>query len=90
MRWRVRLYCGHIVETRRHYTFVNPTAAGSSSMRCPDCGMDPARIVAFEPIGLVVPQPAAPVTPPVVRRPSRAELEQRVRDLEAELRARAD
>ena len=55
-------------------------------MRCPDCGIDPARIVALEPIDLVAPQPAAPVTPPVVR-PSRAELERRIRDLEAELAA---
>jgi hypothetical protein len=53
MRWRVRLYCGHIVETERHREFRRPTDAGSGSMRCPVCGLDPAAIVAYEPVGIV-------------------------------------
>jgi hypothetical protein len=53
LRWRVRLYCGHIVETERHRDYRRPTDAGSSSMRCPVCGLDPAAIVAHEPLGIV-------------------------------------
>jgi hypothetical protein len=90
MRWRVRLYCGHIVETRRHYTFAKPTEAGSSSMRCPDCDRGPASIVAFEPVGLVEPQNVPAAAAPQARRPSRVELERRIRDLEAQLAAAGD
>src|SRR4029453_6689360 len=53
MRWRVRLDCGHIVETERHREFRRPTDAGSSSMHCPVCSLDPAAIVAYEPVGIV-------------------------------------
>ncbi|MCX5303191.1 hypothetical protein OG304_06960 [Streptomyces sp. NBC_00160] len=34
MRWRVRLYCGHIIETEAHYTYPDPLAAGSCVRRC--------------------------------------------------------
>ncbi len=44
MRWRVRLYCGHVVTTSRHCTIEDPTQHGASSMRCPECGKDPACI----------------------------------------------
>jgi hypothetical protein len=84
MRWRVRLYCGHIVETRRHCEVEQPKAHGSSSMRCPDCGMDPAAIVAYEPIGTLG-KPPAVVTAPQPKRPTRKALEERVAQLEAEL-----
>jgi hypothetical protein len=82
MRWRVRLYCGHIVETRRHRTVEQPTMHGSSSMACPKCGKDPSYIVAYEPLGLV---DERPLPPPAPRRATRAQLEQRIRELEAEL-----
>lgn len=68
MRWRVRLYCGHITETIRHVTFEEPIMAGSSSTNCADCGMAPARIVAWEPIGLKVDPPAADRRPRLDRR----------------------
>jgi hypothetical protein len=68
MRWRVRLYCGHIVETRRHCTIDAPTRHGSSSMPCRECGMDPAQIVAYEPLGMAAKPPWA--TAP--RRPHQA------------------
>jgi len=42
LRWRVRLFCGHIVEACRHYEMKRPTDHGCSSERCPECGMDPA------------------------------------------------
>lgn len=86
MRWRVRLYCGHIVETQRHRENAKPILHGSSSMKCPECGKDPSGIVAFEPIGLVgqppfSPKAAASRSP---KRPTRAELERRVAALERE------
>ncbi|MFD8512246.1 hypothetical protein ACFV27_14275 [Streptomyces antimycoticus] len=85
MRWRVRLYCGHIVETRRHRENGKPTLHGSSSMQCPECGKDPSVIVAFEPIGLAG-DPLAPPTPVTSLRPkrlTRAELERRVAALQS-------
>lgn len=86
MRWRVRLYCGHIVETRRHREKGKPTLHGSSSMKCPECGKDPSGIVAFEPIGLAgqAPSPPKPAASPPPKKPTRAELERRVAALERE------
>lgn len=86
MRWRVRLYCGHIVETRRHRDVDQPRAHGSSSMRCPECGMDPARIVAYEPLGSLG-KPPTVATALQPKRPTRKALEERVAQLEAELGA---
>lgn len=86
MRWRVRLYCGHIAETRRHCTLREPTMHGSSSMRCPECGKDPAVIVAYEPLGLLARSPHGDVPcEPRPSKPSRAQLERRVAELEAEV-----
>lgn len=65
MRWRVRLFCGHIVEARRHYEMEGPTDHGCSSEHCSECGMDPAVIVAYEPLGLA----AEPATAPAAPRP---------------------
>ncbi|MDW4910283.1 hypothetical protein RB628_34385 [Streptomyces sp. ADMS] len=86
MRWRVRLYGGHIVETRRHRENGKPTLHGSSSMKCPECGKDPSGIVAFEPIGLAgqPPSPPKPAASPPPKKPTRAELERRVAALERE------
>lgn len=86
MRWRVKLYCGHIVETRRHCEVDQPKAHGSSSMRCPECGMDPAQIVAYEPLGSLG-KPPTVATTPQPKRPTRKALEDRVAQLEAELGA---
>lgn len=84
MRWRVRLYCGHIVETRRHCTIDAPTRHGSSSMLCPECGMDPARIVAHEPLGLVAKLPSA--TTRRQPQPQRRSIEKRLAKIEAEVK----
>jgi hypothetical protein len=87
MRWRVRLYCGHMTETRRHHTVTEPMMHGSSSMRCPECGMDPALIAAYAPIGLLAEPPTTHhALPPQPKRLSRWQLEQRVAELEAEVR----
>ncbi|GAA4127940.1 hypothetical protein [Actinomadura keratinilytica] len=93
MRWRLRLYCGHVVEEQAHYTHKTLHSAFTGSTSCPECGLDPATIVDGEAVGLVEeppgpakPSPAAPPrrsTKP--RKPTRAELEARVRELEAEV-----
>lgn len=31
MRWRVRLYCGHIIETEAHYTYPDPSRPGHTA-----------------------------------------------------------
>ncbi|MCK9928833.1 hypothetical protein MXD62_16885 [Frankia sp. Mgl5] len=82
MRWRVRLYCGHITETQRHAETARPTMHGSSSMKCPECSKDPSTIVAYEPIGFA---DQRPVPPPALKRPTRAQLERRLAELEAEV-----
>ncbi|MFJ8669737.1 hypothetical protein [Streptomyces sp. NPDC093600] len=86
MRWRVRLYCGHIIETEAHYTYTDPIDAGGSRKKCPECGGAWQTIVAFEPIGLrgEPPEPTVPTPPPPPKKPTRAELERRVETLEKE------
>ncbi|WP_326753566.1 hypothetical protein OH738_21260 [Streptomyces hirsutus] len=86
MRWRVRLYCGHIIETEAHQTYNDPVSAGTYGRRCSECGEDRQTIVAFEPIGLRAepPEPTEPTPPLPPKKPTRAELERRVRALEEE------
>ena len=85
MLWRVRLYCGHIIETKAHYSYTDPISAGAYTKSCPECGEERSTVVAYEPIGLLAeppePEPARPLPP---RRPTRAELERRVEALEKE------
>jgi hypothetical protein len=86
MRWRVRLYCGHIIETEAHYTYTDPLSAGAYGRRCSECGEDRQTIVAFEPIGLrgEPPEPTESTPPPPPKKPTRADLERRVKTLEKE------
>ncbi|GGT10105.1 hypothetical protein [Streptomyces chromofuscus] len=86
MRWRVRLYCGHIIETQAHYTYTDPLSAGSYGRRCSECGEDRQTIVAFEPIGLrgEPPEPTEPKRSSPPKKPTRADLERRVKTLEKE------
>lgn len=92
MTWRMRLYCGHIVERAAHYTHKDVRAAFTGSISCPECGLDPATIVDGEAVGLQEepPRPTRPGAPAAARersgRPTKAELEARVRELEEELR----
>jgi hypothetical protein len=90
MRWRLRLYCGHVTERRAHYTYKAVEAAFSGSIACPECGLNPATIVDGEAIGLEAARPSAPRsggarTRPSSRKPTRADLEARVRKLETEV-----
>jgi hypothetical protein len=63
MRWRVRLYCGHVVERKAHRTHTTIGSALDVGSACPTCGLDPATIVAGVPLGLTSdstnPQPAS-------------------------------
>jgi hypothetical protein len=62
MRWRLRLYCGHIVERQAHRDHTRIEAAFTLSA-CKKCGLDPATIVAAKPLGLAAPPPE-PTEPP--------------------------
>lgn len=84
MRWRLRLYCGHIVIRIRHASMANPTMHGCSNQQCPECGKDPSSIVAYEPVGFVAEPPGTAEPATVARRPTRAQLEQRIQELEKE------
>lgn len=87
MRWRVRLYCGHIMEIEAHYTYADPLSAGSYGRRCSEREGDRQATVAFEPIGLRGAPPKATgslPSPPPAKKPTRADLEQRVKSLEKE------
>ncbi|WP_150206880.1 hypothetical protein [Streptomyces venezuelae] len=87
MRWRVRLHCGHIMEMEAHYTYADPLSAGSYGRRCSECGSDRQTVVAFEPLGLrgKPPEATKPLPPPLpAKKPTRADLEQRVKSLEKE------
>jgi hypothetical protein len=64
MLWRLRLYCGHLVERSAHFTHKTVHAAFMASTSCPDCGLGPATIVAAEAIGLVSEPPH-----PIERKP---------------------
>ncbi|GLZ16426.1 hypothetical protein Acsp04_66610 [Actinomadura sp. NBRC 104425] len=76
MRWRLRLYCGHVVEKQAHYTHKTLHSAFTGSTSCPECGLDPATIVDGEAVGLVEepPGPAkpSPAAPPAEAHESRA------------------
>jgi hypothetical protein len=86
MRWRLRLFCGHVVERQAHLTHRTLHAAFSGSVACPICGLDPAIIVDGAPVGPVGEPPESPAVPrPRRSKASRAELEMKVQVLEAEV-----
>jgi hypothetical protein len=53
MRWRLRLFCGHVVERTAHIDHKTVTAAFTGRVRCPECELDPATIVAARAVGPV-------------------------------------
>lgn len=77
MRWRLRLFCGHVVERTAHVESKTPHAAFMSGCVCPECGLDPATIVAARPLGTA----ASPPEPPTPPKPTPA----RMRTLERQL-----
>ncbi|QWF21772.1 hypothetical protein KM427_23070 [Nocardioides sp. LMS-CY] len=89
MRWRLRLFCGHVVERTAHRSYTDAGRAFTMSTNCPECGLDPATIIDAQAVGLLAEPHKAPHQPPPrsTSRPTRAALEKRVADLEAELAA---
>lgn len=91
MKWRLRLYCGHVVERTTHYAYKSPAEAFRGSLRCPECGLEPATIVDGAAIGLVqVPSHALRTGASTGRtgkshKPTRVELETKVREVEGEV-----
>lgn len=84
MIWRLRLYCGHTVERSAHRSHKTVHSAFGGSVRCAECGCDPATIVdarAVRPAAL----PLRPEPTPAARKPTRTALERRIAELEAEV-----
>ena len=52
MRWRLRLYCAHVVERTSDASHMTVHAAFTHSA-CETCGLSPATIVAARPVGLL-------------------------------------
>lgn len=85
-RWRLTLYCGHVVERIAHKSYPTYAAAGGGSRACETCGVDPAFVLDETLVGAAAapaPSPPAPMSTPR----SRKALEQRAAKLEAELAA---
>jgi hypothetical protein len=92
-RWRLRLYCGHIIETTRLRSSPRPDQSVCDKEHCPECGLDPAVIVTFEPLGPAAhpppenrsAKPSGPTQPPPAHQRSKAELVAENYALRAEL-----
>ncbi|MEV5704775.1 hypothetical protein [Actinoallomurus sp. NPDC052274] len=86
MRWRLRLYCGHVIERTSHISNKTVHQAFTGCARCSECGLYPATIIAAKPLGS--PSASAITSTPdagvPLRRPTRKELEARIAELEAE------
>lgn len=52
MRWRLRRYCGDVVEETADEKCLEPDQAFKHLEQCPACGRKPSVIVDAEPIGL--------------------------------------
>lgn len=86
VRWRLRLYCGHVVERTAHAENRTVHAAFMGSVECPECGLDPSTIVAAKPVGRAAEPPASPRPPD-----RRAGLERKLARAQAEVeRLRAE
>ena len=84
MIWRLRLYCGHTVERRAHRSHKTVQSAFNGAVNCTECGSDPSTVIDACAIGLAAPSPYSSKAPEV-RKPTRAALERRIAELEAEV-----
>lgn len=84
MVWRLRLYCGHTVERQAHRSHKTVQSAFSGAVNCTECGRDPSTVIDARTIGLAAPSPQS-LAVPTVRKPTRAALERRIEELEAEV-----
>lgn len=85
-RWRLRLYCGHVMERTTH---ESNRSYGSYHSACPECGMDPVTIVAARHLGPAAeacePKPPAPPKPVLTDKQRIALLEAEVDELREQL-----
>jgi hypothetical protein len=68
MRWKLRLYCGHVVESTAHESYRSASRASGGESRCTSCGLDPATILAARPLGLLVSKDQRSRKPPAPRK----------------------
>lgn len=46
--WGLRLFCRHVITRRSHHTHTTVHAAFMGGITCPECGLDPATIIAAD------------------------------------------
>jgi hypothetical protein len=85
MRWRLRLFCGHIVESTAHRD--NRDAFYSWREPCPECGLDPVAVVGARPLGLAGEPPPPPPAPKPLTPTERQRAERRLAKLDADAAA---
>ena len=59
--WRLRLFCGHVITRTSHHAHTTVHSAFMGGIKCPECGLDPATIIAAQAIHRFEPDP--PPTP---------------------------
>jgi hypothetical protein len=85
-RWRLELFCGHVVERTAHRSYETFETALSGSTKCTECGLDPATVISGESLGAVDEAPSLPSANRVAPKPgTKAALLERVAELEAKL-----
>ena len=55
--WRSRLFCGHVITRTSHHTRTTVHSAFTGGIKCPECGLDPATIIAAQAIHRLEPDP---------------------------------
>jgi len=81
MRWRLRLYCGHVCERTAHRENISAERA-FHGVQCPECGLD-GIVIDAEPLGLAGEPPTYGAPP---KPPNRQALRAKLRAAEAEVR----
>ena len=84
MHWRLRLFCGHMVDLAAHPEHKTIQAAFTSARDCPECGAVSQVIVAALPLGIRA-NPRAKATRPIPTPRVKSEVEQ-LREENARLR----
>jgi hypothetical protein len=86
--WRLRLYCGHVIERTSHHTHTRLSSAFTGgSTRCTECGKDPSTILAAKALGRQEPLAGTPKPrKAAAKRPTVAEQNAQLRRENADLR----
>lgn len=56
--WRLRLFCGHEIARTSHHTHTAVQSAFMGGIACPECGLDPATLIAAQAVRRLEPDPA--------------------------------